>query len=644
MQDTTRKLPLDQHQQQQHQRRSRGVSPSSLTRSPVTSEDSGEDGRHIATTTLPHSEAFADIGWDHAVNGDDEPSNKNNDCNSCCAASPNAVASTARFVRTISRKVKRIPRRHKRACVLMWIAWKFVGVFLVALFVRHHTSSNTSNLQHNVHHFSPRKLPHSSSSSTTQSTPKTRVLYIVTSLAEYNTGQRNTIKGQDRLAEVVLPVLLQSVQSMLSTENYQVDVYLILAYKLRPEREQFIRDQFLQLSTIMEAGTAAAASVGLQIWDDACPLGYDKRKGHADTVANNTRALARQHRYVIKDKLPYYDVFVNFEDDMLVTAAHVQHYLDVSKALERIRGVARDETHPVHEGDAASFFGPLTVRQLDRLIPGFVRVEVLQNKKENGAQRELDPIPLDYNIVDDNNNKGNKQSKAKEQHFDPEPCCGATTDASDVIVWETAIKALAVRKLPAAKAKSKRKLDWVAFLPGPGKRLTPEDLVDSYWSGELVPEWESKPGGGEPTLIAQQGGWMATRDQLMRWNSQNGSGGGDSKNMLHPPICQGSLLPPFDEPTYRRDGQESFNVEYWSGGYQLFTGVKGGCNLQRVVSVTDATEFSKHFVYHTANNKQKQLPQKRMVRADHLWAQLNHVRKKAVQEMKQRLLTKERRR
>lgn len=54
--------------------------------------------------------------------------------------------------------------------------------------------------------------------------------------------------------------------------------------------------------------------------------------------------------------------------------------------------------------------------------------------------------------------------------------------------------------------------------------------------------------------------------------------------------------------------------------------------MMRVVSM-NPDHFSKHFIYHVANNKQKQLPQQRMVRADHLWAQLNSVKKAAEKEM-----------
>jgi hypothetical protein len=54
--------------------------------------------------------------------------------------------------------------------------------------------------------------------------------------------------------------------------------------------------------------------------------------------------------------------------------------------------------------------------------------------------------------------------------------------------------------------------------------------------------------------------------------------------------------------------------------------------MMRVVSL-HPDQFSKHFIYHVANNKQKQLSRQRMVRADHLWGQLNSVKKAAQQEM-----------
>ena len=96
--------------------------------------------------------------------------------------------------------------------------------------------------------------------------------------------------------------------------GYHVDVFLISHWKVLPERLQLIRD-------------ALHPSVGLQVWDDAMPIGYE-----IDDTSNRTKELskhlARQHRFVIKDKLLEYDFFIAMEDDMLIHGDHVQHFVD----------------------------------------------------------------------------------------------------------------------------------------------------------------------------------------------------------------------------------------------------------------------------------------------------------------------------
>jgi hypothetical protein len=458
--------------------------------------------------------------------------------------------------------------------VLLWIAWKAVLALVVLYFL---SSSGTG--ASTTTHSSAATPPQTSATISSSSQPPLRVLYIVTSLAEYNTGRRDTIKGQDRLSDVLLPVLKDSVESILTLGNVQVDVYLILAYTLLPAREEYLRQHL---------------PVGVQIWDNACPFGYEK-KHSKESLLDNTRALSRQHRYVIRDKFEHYDLFVAVEDDMRITGDHVHQFLQTSTALDGLRAAPEQNS---------LFYGDLTQRQLDRLVPGFVRVEVLLDPETNGAQTKLDPIPLEY---------------PDDQHFDPKYCCHVNTDlpqssplpphppAENVVIWETNVRAFSVRKLPRNPF-----LDWIALLPGPGKRLNDQDLTTGYWSGHegAFGKNATKPSPGEPHLIAQQGGWLATPAQIVRLQR----------------LCQGSFLPPFDEPVYKSDGQESMNVEFWSGGYQFFTGVRGGCNMQRVVSLKNADQFSKHFIYHAANNKQRQLSRERMLRADHLWGQLNAVR------------------
>jgi hypothetical protein len=129
-----------------------------------------------------------------------------------------------------------------------------------------------------------------------------RVLYVVTSLVEYDSGTRGTSHGADRLKAVVLPAILDAVTSMVN-RGWRVDLFLILGYE-KLERKQLIQD-------------ALPSGVGLEFWEDAMPLHYKKRfKQRGPDLHQKlevaTHGLSRQHRYVIKDKLLEYDFFACF--------------------------------------------------------------------------------------------------------------------------------------------------------------------------------------------------------------------------------------------------------------------------------------------------------------------------------------------
>jgi hypothetical protein len=477
-----------------------------------------------------------------------------------------------------------IPPRFRYLCICLWFLWKILlALFFLHLFSRSNSEQGATAMV------------------ASNFIPRARILYIVTTLSEYNTGTRKTIKGQDRLGEVLIPVLVDGVESMTSPPfNYAVDVFLICAYELKPEREQLIRDSLPN-------------GVGLQVWDDAAPLGYDSRNSPKEVISN-TRALARQHRYVIKDKFKYYDFFVAFEDDLRITGDHVEHYMDMSAEIDRLREQAPEKLEDVPENledhTKMKFFGQMTKGQLSRIVPGFVRVEVLLNDTAHKGQENVLPVPLDYEF-----------DGVGTQHIDPKICCHVNMKPNvrtpekppidDVIIWETNAKAFSLRELPPGGSGM---FDWTVVMLGPGKREKIEERISGYWSGRQgMFGSEKKPSGGPPDLIAQQGGWMATRDQIARMDSG---------------LCMGSFLPPYDAPSYYDDGQQSMNVEFWSGSYQFFTGVKSGCNMQRLISFRP-DHFSKHLLYHVANNKQKQLSKSRMVRADHMFGQLNSILKMA---------------
>jgi hypothetical protein len=439
------------------------------------------------------------------------------------------------LLKKFTNQVRRVPPWLRVAFVAWWILWKLIWLVVAIRVILWSASSSSVSSSSSLESSSNTEgsLTAAAAFGHDDAMKPTKVLYIVTSLAEFDTGQRSTIKGRDRFQELMVPCMVDSIKSMISHPyDLDVDLYLITAFKLKPERIQYLQD-------LLPNG------VGLEIWDDACPSGYDKRH---DTfhVIDVTRALARQHRYVMKDKLHHYDIFLPFEDDMRITGTHVQHYIDMSAELETRMHEAPHTMPDVPESEDAQkmkFFGQMTRDQMKRLVPGFIRVEVLVNEELNGAQKKLGPIELDYDV------------DGVEQHIDPSICCHVPNltpnmgtpvlpVASDVIIWETRAEAFSFRHI-----KNSKLLDWTLLMPGPGKREHPTEKVFGYWSGRDGAFGDmKKPSGGVPDLIAQQGGWMATREQVIR---------------MHEELCAGSFLPPFDEPMYNEDGQQSMNVEYW---------------------------------------------------------------------------------
>ena len=383
------------------------------------------------------------------------------------------------LLKKVQELVLRVPPRVRMGFVFFWFCWKiaFLLAFLIVLMQQEQQqyylthSSISSNILSNTnrHHYFSNNM----------NTNATKVLYIVTTLTEYNNGKRRTIKGQDRFLYGLLPVMIDSVEKMVENpdHNLQVDVFLICAYKLKPEREDMIRQRL-------------PTGVGFQYWDDALPLSYEPQS-KKEPLKPNTRALARQHRYVVRDKLEYYDMFVAFEDDMLVRGHHVHHFWQLSLEIERLRIMAPEIVPDDNNGKGdmvddvqkTKFFGSMSKQQLERVVPGFIRVEVMVNGTERPAPKEIFPIfPIDHDFG---------LGLGGHRDIDPSLCChvhlqpsegniSETPPVEDLVVWETNIKAFSIREFPSGSAL----LDWAVLMMGPG-RLLPEyvKIGEINWSG-----------------------------------------------------------------------------------------------------------------------------------------------------------------
>lgn len=423
---------------------------------------------------------------------------------------------------------------------------------------------------------------------------------------EYDNGRRETKAGYDRFSLTILPIMVESIQSM-QQAGYQVDAYLITHYAITEQRRH-------QMD--------AALSCAYQVWDEATPLGYKSEDKEPRTIQNVTRGLARQHRYVIKDKFLNYDFFVSFEDDMLIKGPQLQHFQNVTQELYRLRQQAPDDFSIAYTTAQAQelFYGEMTQWQLRRMLPGFIRVEVALPNFQPTTYNRYERIPVDYDW----------NTTHQNCHIDPSICCHVSPRTSneqiplaptnhDLYFWETSIDVLGVRKLPEGAI-----WDWVVLQAGNSDHLYPRSkfVIGDYWTGRGSPTYfgsESRPLRTKGRYMNNQGGWMGTRRQIRDWHAQ---------------WCRGGYLPPFDQPGFLSDGLEG-TVEYWSGGGQL-VGLKS-CNLQRIITL-DPGGFSRQLLYHTSNNKQRATNVRHRYSSrtvDEFWGQLNTIRKNAEANMKQ---------
>ena len=341
-----------------------------------------------------------------------------------------------------------------------------------------------------------------------------RILYIITALAEYNSGTRNTVRGSDRLQETLIPVVTEGVTSMIQ-DGYEVDVFLVAHFILQPDRAALITK-------------ALPKNVGFDFWNQATPLGYDTNSKATDRkLENRTLHLARQHRFVIKDKLTQYDLFAVFEDDMLITADHINHYVAVSKELRRLEDLAPVDFPPSTSSSSKitkdeaiqQYHGTMTKGQLRRMIPGFMRVEVLLDEKHFPAQSKTGPIPVDLLF----NKKGKRKPESKtvnsksccyiSDHLSNENRPAGKPKADQLMIWETNVLPLGIRKMPTDSW-----LNWVVLQRGPNQNdLYVNETIGDYWSnrnGDYYGTRQKRPAPHEFKYINNMGGWMATQEQL----------------------------------------------------------------------------------------------------------------------------------
>jgi hypothetical protein len=230
------------------------------------------------------------------------------------------------------------------------------------------------------------------------------------------------------------------------------------------------------------------------------------------------------------------------------------------------------------------------------LIPVFLLDIALPGWKPNDLNLyEQIPIDYDWNIPNNNNTSSSSGKDVGMVELNSSYCCHVHNQTvndhipfrptiRDLYFWETSIDALGVRKFPnistsggesstsvLSSSSSSFSFDWALLLVGTTEYDAKEAAIYDYWAGRDPPlppnhgyffgmheaGQNLRPPGTKGRYMNNQGGWTATRRQVIEWHS------------LECTKHVGGFLPPFDKPGYRYDGLAAESVEYWSGGQQV---------------------------------------------------------------------------
>ena len=422
------------------------------------------------------------------------------------------------------------------------------------------------------------------------SRPGRRLLHVISSLASSNTLGRNTINGKSRL-----PMIKHSFRALVGmcAVGFEVTVVLIAAWAAEHRRTE-----------LTESLSGCGAPIEFGIWEVNV------------TARERERELPAMHRYVVADLLPRFDVVSCWEDDMLITLHHVAHFLDMSAQLERAAAAAPEAPGAVVGNTARArvkarhrllpWRANLTRWELLRIFPALVRVEILADGRPGSSMvddsadgrhleltrtwRKACCTPQPPSMYDG----GSPNPRATQSGTSAlRPRSGAKSlVAGELVGWEWGAFDAGLRHLPPP-------LGWVAS--GPSTSGGWLQTYTGFGGSGSEPECTRAPIGSPrngvpssntsrcsltlPRFWGQQGGWMATREQISRLDEH---------------FCPSGFLP---------GGAKGFlargNTEFLSGGIQHFA--SNSCGIARIFSLSKQ-RFGNHLILHMSGNKQLSKP------------------------------------
>ena len=228
----------------------------------------------------------------------------------------------------------KVPPRYKYLCFFLWVAWKFVAVFLV-YYVFQGTGPST-------------QIPWVPLPQTFHSqSPKVRILYVVTSsinvtevMDSTSIVVNNKRQRRQRISEQLaksIPLVKYNVANM-TNAGYHVDVVWLHEDGEFPTSAELINDNeeadYSQFH--LQARGALPRDVGLSFWPHASSLEMESTTGRIVSPSNlHTNLIKRQALRILRDAFSMYHLFLVWPDVARIRDTTVNHFWNISQHVEK---------------------------------------------------------------------------------------------------------------------------------------------------------------------------------------------------------------------------------------------------------------------------------------------------------------------
>ncbi|KAK1734248.1 hypothetical protein QTG54_015015 [Skeletonema marinoi] len=503
----------------------------------------------------------------------------------------------------------------------------------------------------------PQFSPHASKESSITQQQRDGTTNVNDSSSKLNSSAANTN------IDSLLSTLSTNIQTMIThPEGYTVDVYWMLGcawsdYNSMLSSSASELNNNEEISEYWKEYIAQQLpnGVGLQIWEDAMPLDYsaaavpfkDKTAGqqqqrqgrqtaHSDAQFNSstkkgeedhyaTATLSpsidkfmKQHRYVVRDKLDYYDVFLSFgaslqpQHPQPSSANRNSGIVELSGELVQVNGtfvqfctknLYRDTTISCNDrldyltkrygiSKNVAMVSLLKEKEcictvgggdLEAIIPSqfleritgdhiytFLSMSSELNELPNG--QHIIPGFLAVDAVPPTAGKGTNDFGSQQFHVDASPCCDS--DSMELSVETKGGVAINADEWQMIKVVTEDSAD---MNEDKTKDETPSPL--SEW---IAVERKRKSGEGttRPTFKFYEDGWMLTKDQLLRFDYGSN---------------RGKFLPPFTSENSVHVHDSSMSKHSLTCPLFESKDIRG-LGLRRAISL-DPNEFSRQLIH-----------------------------------------------